>query len=230
MTIATGARLFTVTGRFYWNEASQQWLPNPEKPPSACEARVCAEINPDRQGFSNWFSVAALAEKLPTCRSLGGVNGSGMFTRELAKDFNFAPDQAKEKDGSRIVRRRAYGLTKNRAEQFPIRSDIRREISKGFCAALGTRSQLEVDHKDGRKDNWQTNSVELQRLEDFQALHKTANGVKREQCKHCERSNRRFDARHLGFQRGWTEGGAEYQGTCRGCFWFDPVAFRQALQ
>ena len=61
--------------------------------------------------------------------------------------------------------------------------------------------------------------MNLQRIEDFQALHQTANKVKRQVCKDCDTNNQRFDARVLGFPCGWTEGGAQYHGTCRGCFW-----------
>ena len=228
MTIAT-TRLLTVTGRFYWNDEARQWQPNPDKPPSACEARVCAIINPDRNGFSEWFNIAELCQQLPSCRSLGGTNGSGMFTREMAKDFLFSPDQAKQKDGSRIIARRSYGLTKERDEMFTIRPDIARQVRQRPCAVLGTRSQVEVDHKDGRKNSPTANCLQTQQLDDFQALHKVANNVKREQCKKCVQTNQRFDAQRLGFRVGWTEGAGEYQGTCRGCYWYDPIAFRQQV-
>lgn len=224
------AGLQTVTGRFVWDEALQMWMPNPLKPPSECEWKICEYIRPNQDGFSDWFSIDELIELFPTCRTIGGHNGSGMFTRELAKDFNFKPDQAKQTQGSRIVKRRAYGLMKSRAEQFPIRKDIKDKIGKDYCAVLHTKAQIEVDHKDGRKDSWLVNDISLQRVEDFQALHKTANNVKRQVCKNCEETNQRFDARRLGFASGWSEGGPQYQGTCRGCFWFDPIAFRQAFR
>jgi hypothetical protein len=222
-------RLHTITGRFVWDEALQMWQPNPEKPPSDCEWRVCELIRPDRNGHSDWFDVEWLKRQLPACADRIGGNGSNMFTRQLAKDFLFAPEQAQRRQGSKVIARRAYGLTKARAEQFPIRKDIRDTVSKGFCAVLHTKAQIEVDHKDGRKDNWLVNDTVHQRLEDFQALHKTANNVKRGVCANCERTNRRFDARVMGFTVGWTEGSAEYQGTCKGCFWYDPIAFRQSL-
>lgn len=227
--MTTIARLHTVTGRFVWDEVLQMWQPNPQKPPSDCEWRICEFIRPNRDGYSDWFDIGELQARFPVCSDRIGGNGSNMFTRQLAKDFNFEPDQSKQKEGTKIIRRRAYGLVKARSEQYPIRKDIRDKISKGYCAALGTQAQLEVDHKDGRKDSWVVNDVALQRLEDFQALHKTANVVKRNVCGACERTNQRFDARSLGFPCGWTEGGGQYQGTCRGCFWYDPVAFRASL-
>jgi len=219
--------LYTVTRRFRWDETLGMWVKNPEKPPSECEWQICFYIRPDRNGFSEWFDIAELQRRFPDCADRIGGNGSNMFTRQLAKDFLFTPDQARRKQGSRVVSRRAYGLVKARDEAYPIRADIRREVGKRPCAVLFSRAQIEVDHKDGRKDNWATNDTSYQQVDDFQALHKTANGVKREVCKKCEQSNQRFDARNLGFRVGWTEGGSQYQGSCRGCFWYDPIAFRQ---
>jgi hypothetical protein len=222
--------IFTVTNRFKWDDELEMWLPNPIKPPTPCEAQVCAIIKPDREGYSEWFSVSELTKMLPNCRSLGGSNGSSMFTRELAKDFLFSPSQAFKRQGSRIVERRAYGLVKPRPEKFFIRADIRKKIRATYCAVLGTKSLLEVNHKDGRKDSWVVNDPETQSIEDFQALHKTVNAVKREACVVCKDTNRRFDARHLGFSFGWTEGDAPYQGTCKGCYWYDPKAFRAKVR
>lgn len=225
------AGLQTVNGKFVWDEALQMWTPNPLNEPQPLSWAVCELIKPDRNGFSDWFNVADLKDLLPDYTAQFGGNGSNLFTRsDLAKAFNFKPEQAYETKGTAKVRRRAYGLVKERSEQFPIRRDIKDQISKGFCAVLHTKAQLEVDHKDGRKDSCFVNDISLQQVEDFQALHKTANGIKREVCKKCVERNQRFDARCLGYAQGWTEGGAQYQGTCRGCFWYDPIAFRSALK
>ena len=224
------ARLYTVNNKFYWDEALQMWQPNPLDEPNPLCWDVCQVIRPDRDGFSDWFNVAHLKELLPMHAGQIGGNGSNLFTRShLAKAFNFEPEQAYKTRGTAKVERRAYGLVKARSEQFPIRKDIKEAIRKRYCAVLHTKAQIEVDHKDGRKDSWLTNDVNLQRIDDFQALHKTANNVKRQVCKDCDSNNQRFDARVLGFPCGWTEGGAQYHGTCRGCFWYDPVAFRSAL-
>lgn len=222
--------IYTVTQRFKWDEEIGMWTPNPLKPPTPCEAKVCAYIRPNREGFSDWFNIFELCEMLPRCNSLGGKNGSGMFTRELAKDFIFTADQSKRRDGSRIIARRAYGLVKPRPESHFVSAEIRRKIRATYCAVLGTKSMLEVNHKDGRKDSWVVNDPELQSIEDFQALHKTVNAVKREACVKCKESNQRFDARRLGFTFGWTEGDAQYQGTCMGCYWYDPKAFRAKVR
>ena len=223
--------LQTVNGKFIWDEELQMWQPNPQNEPNPLSWAVCELIKPDRDGFSDWFNVPDLKDLLPDYVGQIGGNGSDLFTRShLARAFNFEPRQAYETKGGAKVRRRAYGLVKARAEAFPIRKDIRDEIRKQPCAVLYTKSQIEVDHKDGRKDSWLVNDPLLQRPDDFQALHKTANNVKRQVCRSCSQSNQRFDARLLGFSIGWTEGAAQYEGTCRGCFWYDPRAFRGSLR
>ena len=203
MTITTSTRLFTATGRFYWNEEGQQWLPNPEKPPRPLEARMVAEFNPDRNGFSDWIVIKEMQDKMPAHASQLGGNGSTLFQSSgLHQDFWSAclkPNNALiVATGSRIDALTASTKAGKRNSQSAKTSE---EVLSGFCAALGTRSKknLEVDHKDGRKDSYIVNDVNLQRLEDFQALHKTANDVKREVCKKCNLTNQRFDATHLGF-------------------------------
>ena len=218
--------LTTVTGRFYWSDLTNRWEPNLEKPPSDCELAVLRYFNPDINGRSEWVDVDELIDALPECKDLGGHNGSSMFTRRIAKDFLCTPDHAKERQGSRVIARRFVGLTKSREEKYPIRSDIRSEIKKLPCAALGSKAQIEVDHKDGRKDDPRVNKLNLQQLSDFQPLHKTANNVKRSCCQKCRKTNRRFNAELLGFTTGWTEGGEQYEGTCVGCYWYSPIEFR----
>lgn len=221
--------IYTVTQRFKWNDEMDMWIPNPLKPPTPCEAKVCAFIRPNKQGYSEWFNIFELSQAFPNCNSLGGKNGSGMFTRELAKDFIFTADQAKRRDGSKITARRAYGLVKRRPETNFISADIRKKLSKTYCAALGTNAQLEINHKDGRKDGWIVSDPDLQSVEDFQMLHKTVNAVKREACAKCKQTNQRFDARKLGFPFGWTEGGSQYLETCKGCYWYSPTEFRSRV-
>ena len=218
--------LTTVTGRFRWCHETEQWEPNLENPPSDCELNVMLIFNPDREGRSDWVRVDELIEVLPECKDLGGHNGSSMFTRRIAKDFLCTPEHAKRRAGPRIVERRFVGLTKGREERYPIRSDIRKAVGSEPCAVLGTKAMVEVDHKDGRKDDPRVNKLKLQRAQDFQPLHKTANNVKRSACQKCRTSNKRFDATNLGFTAGWSEGGEQYEGTCVGCYWYDPIEFR----
>lgn len=102
---------------------------------------------------------------------------------------------------------------------------IKSKLSNKPCALFGTTQNIEVDHKDGRKDNY-GDSLELS---DFQPLNKTANNVKREACKKCKSTNKRFDASSIGFNVGWVYGDSMYDGTCVGCFWYDIKEFRKEV-
>ena len=72
-----------------------------------------------------------------------------------------------------------------------------------------------------------------QRLSDFQPLSKSANDAKRQHCKMCTRTNKRFDARKLGFEKSFTVGNIEYLESpdgCVGCFWFDVRDFQKKVK
>ncbi len=53
---------------------------------------------------------------------------------------------------------------------------------------------IEVDHKDGRKDDLRVSDSNAQTFDDFQALCKACNDKKRQICKKCKESGYRFDA------------------------------------
>ena len=89
----------------------------------------------------------------------------------------------------------------------------------GHFGAVGTGCQLEIDHKDGRYSKTDYS------VEDFQILSKQANDIKRQRCKECRASGCRFDARTMGFSKGWLTGDAS-SNTCEGCFWYDIAKFR----
>ena len=218
--------LYTVTRRFYWCEEDVEWKPNPSNLPSESEIEIVREFAPDRTGKSEWRSIEDLQYLYPEHAGQLGGNGSTMFTRRVAKDFLCSPKQAKKKEGNKIVERRFYGLVKEVKGNHAIRSDIKKRVEKMPCAVLGTCSHIEVDHKDGRKDDPRVNNVETQMFSDFQPLHQVVNVVKREACKECKRTNQRFDATSLGYSTSYTEGDSQYEGTCEGCYWFDPRSFR----
>ena len=221
--------LYTVTKRFLWCDKTEQWQPNLEKMPSEAEISILEEFRPNIQGVSDWISIEILKDKYPEIADRLGGNGSNMFTRMIAKDFNCKPSQSKKKDGNRIIARRFYGLVQDTSSKQAIRSDIKRKLEKMSCVLLGTTSETQVDHKDGRKIDPRVLNIKTQLIDDFQPLHKTANIKKREVCIKCSKTNKRFDARTLGFRKSFTEGGVQYEGTCKGCFWFDPKAFRSGM-
>ena len=102
---------------------------------------------------------------------------------------------------------------------------LRRKVVDGQrCVVLAVSTNLEADHKDGRK-------AIPRRLEpeDYQPLTKAANDAKRTHCDRCQSSKKRFDARELGYSVGWTVGGPNYIGSCVGCFWYDPKEFNAEI-
>lgn len=109
-----------------------------------------------------------------------------------------------------------------------IKPEIYNEIRKERCVVLDVGTQIEVDHKNGRYDNEVVLDKSSQTLDDFQPLHKTVNNAKRQHCKECMNSKKRYDASRLGYKEGWIVGD-ENDLTCIGCYWYDPKEFNQTI-
>ena len=103
------------------------------------------------------------------------------------------------------------------------------------CVMLGVmgfseNTKIEIDHKDGRKEDYRVSNKESQKLEDFQPLSKAANDVKRQICKHCKVTNHRWDATNIkGNPYPFYEGDENYTEElgCVGCYQYDPVEYRK---
>ncbi len=79
-----------------------------------------------------------------------------------------------------------------------IRQDIKNYYSQQCCAMCGARgnsenTQIEIDHKDGRKDDSRVSDLNTQTFDDFQALCKACNDKKRQIGEKCKESGYRFD-------------------------------------
>lgn len=124
----------------------------------------------------------------------------------------------------------------NYAKHFnqTIRKDICDAIRQRKCVMLGVSGNsentiIEVDHKDGRKDDMRVSDQSTQRLEDFQPLCKAANDIKRQICKNCKVNDKRWDARNIeGNPYSFYEGDENYNEElgCIGCYQYDPVEYR----
>ena len=92
-------------------------------------------------------------------------------------------------------------------------------------------TKIEIDHKDGQKNNDRISNLSTQQKEDFQPLTKAANDAKRQICKRCIETRLRWDARNLeGNPISYYKGGAsldEYG--CEGCYQYDPVEYRKEV-
>lgn len=190
----------------------------PKKPSKASLFIELAQ--PDKDGFADKVSI----EKF-TGRYAGLVFGNGgSWCRDdggLATLYNIRRHKTK----GRITGVSLHGYKKHiiRKEISPA---IRRELSDKCCVVLGT-SNVEIDHKDGRRDDTKPKSE--QQTSDFQPLSKAANDAKRNHCKQCRETDKRFDATTLGYAKSQVKGNGTYRGSCVGCFWFDPKAFRSEL-
>lgn len=175
---------------------------------------------PDSEGFSRAVSVSEFKGRYAGLRFGNG----GSWARDdggLAKRFNIR----RHREGGRIVSVQLQGFKKNPIDKA-IHPEIKREILKRKCVVLAI-SRVEVDHKDGRRDDPRLNDPKRQKLSDFQPLSKHVNTAKRNHCKRCRETDRRFDATLLGFPVAQVRGNGKYNGTCIGCYWYDPPAFIQ---
>jgi hypothetical protein len=178
---------------------------------------------------------AEIGEKIPISalpRKLQGQfdNGaSGPFRSDSVFRKNYNIELLKEGSGNKNTHIRYCGPQEDDGLRQTIRRDIWEKLSKLPCVFTGTTSQIEVDHKGGRKDDPRVMNPNTQVIEDFQPVCKTVNDIKRQVCKQCEATGQRFDATTIGHPVAAVDGSLEYQGTCKGCYYHDPKYFRSRL-
>ncbi len=149
----------------------------------------------------------------------------------LAKEFKLELDKGQTL-GNSIDRIRLNGYNTECVFNQSIRQDIKNYHSQQCCTMCGVRgnsenTQIEVDHKDGRKDDLRVSDLNTQTFDDFQALCKACNDKKRQICKKCKESGYRFDATKIpGNHYPFYEGVAGYDG-CVGCYQYDPIQYRK---
>lgn len=192
---------------------------------------------PDKNGISRWVNSSEFVGKYSTLELLNGLSW-GRNSSALAKKYILEKDKSIT-SGNKIDRIRLNGFNNSHTSNHTqsIRNDIKKEIAKQRCIVLGTNRscdhKTEVDHKDGRKDDSRVMKTSTQTIDDFQPLSKPANDAKRQFCKECKETNLRYDAKkHMGYPVSFTKGNIKYTEKlgCIGCFWYDPIAFRQELQ
>ncbi len=183
----------------------------------------------DENGCSRWVSVDEFVGEYQGLQLLNGAGWSrddGAFGKKyiIERDKSITP-------GNKTDAIRTVGFNSGDYSQH-IRADIRRQIQSQRCVILGT-SNPEVDHKNGMKNEDRVMRNENQMLSDFQPLSKAANDAKRQFCKECIRTGIRYDAKKLGYPISYYKGDATHNGeenACEGCFWYDPIEFRNHLK
>ncbi len=187
---------------------------------------------PDENGVSRWVSKT---EFVGEYAELMFQNGASWCRKEssIARKYIIKFDKSVT-PGNSVDRIKLDGF---RDEDDwiggqSIRSDIKNHYRQKRCVVLGT-SNPEVDHKNGWKNDSNAMNVGTQKMEDFQPLSKAANDAKRQFCKECRRSGKRYDAKKLGYPMSFYAGNESHDGTetgCIGCFWYDPIEFRKHLK
>ena len=180
---------------------------------------------PDENGKTKLWLYTELEELFPGT-TFHTKNG-GDWCRSDGPLKNYIIHRAKDKNKTVGIQLMGFQET---AVQKSIRGDILKSIRNQNCCVTATSGNFtECDHKNGRYDHNLYGDIKKQKEEDFQPLHRNVNLAKRTHCKKCEDSNKRFDATQLGYSVGWTEGNAEYRGSCNGCYWNDPRRFNQVI-
>lgn len=189
---------------------------------------------PDSEGVSDWVSVSKFVGKYKDLQ-LGNGGSWCRASSSLAKHYIVEFDKTRTA-GNSIDAIRLNGL--NKAEQFNqnIRQDIKQHYKTKKCVMLGVNGQsentkIEIDHKDGRKNDARVSNLDTQQLTDFQPLCKAANDVKRQICKVCKETNKRWSAKNiLGNPYDFYQGDENYSEElgCIGCYQYDPVEYRRS--
>lgn len=188
---------------------------------------------PDENGVSRWVRTTEFVGKY---KQLQFGNGGSWCRKEsqLAKKYIVEIDKSVT-SGNSIDAIRLNGYNNEKTFNQAIRKDIKDFYKDKKCVMLGVcgfseNTKIEIDHKDGRKDDWRVSNPDTQTLDDFQPLCKAANDVKRQICKECKLTNKRWDARNIqGNPYSYYEGGEQYTEElgCKGCYQYDPVEYRK---
>lgn len=176
-------------------------------------------FNPDENGISRWvYKTQCIGEY----KDLYPTNGNTWYRNKGLSHYIF-----EKEDTPKGTRWRFNGF-KNINSSRKVDPYIWNKIRNKPCVVTGLElcagHKIEVDHKDGRYPERVLN-VETQTEEDFQPLYDKINKQKRSDCVKCRETNVRFNAKEKGFTISVTEGSLAYEGTCKGCYWFDVADF-----
>lgn len=189
-------------------------------------------IDTTKEGHEDAFTddvpVSDLAKIHPSFVSSNGCQWARSHSSYLGKKYAIV----REQDGGRVASVRLAGANPDLLNKCrSIDPKIYAAFAGCACVMCGTHSTIEVDHKDGRYDNERNASADTQVATDFQPLCKHDNDTKRQRCKECKATGKRFDAKELGYPMSWTEGGEDWdeEQNCHGCFYYDIADFRAHL-
>ena len=171
----------------------------------------------NKKGYSKAISVDYLAQINSSFRTSNGNDWARSHTSYLGKKYIIR----RNKEHGRVVSVQLDGLNHNTTRgQRNIPPNVKKALTGQPCCVLGIRSStgMEIDHKNARYD------VLTDDPSEYQVMSKPVNDAKRQHCKICMETGKRYDAHERGFSIGWTMGD-ENSPTCPGCYWYDPKAF-----
>lgn len=156
--------------------------------------------NPDEQGTSRWVDTQEFVGKYYSLRFGNGgdwCRGSSWIAK------NYRLEKRKDpKKSNKIIAIRLNGFNDDERFSQAIRNDIKNKISQEECCVLGVKgfsenTTIEVDHKNGRKNDPRVSNLVTQKETDFQPLCKACNDIKRQICKRCKETGIRFDGKKI---------------------------------
>jgi len=188
---------------------------------------------PDDNGISRWVDVAEFKGKYKDLQLGNGgswCRASSTLAKKYIVEFNKSITS-----GNSIDRIRLNGFNLQKSFNQNIRQNIKDFYKTQNCVMLGINgnsenTKIEIDHKDGRKKCQRVSISALQKLEDFQPLCKAANDAKRQICKRCKETDKRWSAKNIkGNPYDFYDGNENYTQElgCVGCYQYDPVEYRK---
>ncbi|HOE15660.1 MAG TPA: restriction endonuclease [Candidatus Paceibacterota bacterium] len=191
--------------------------------------------NPNKDGVSRWVNVSEFTGKYKDLQ-LGNGGSWCRASSSLAKTYNVEFDKSKS-SGNSIDAIRLNGINDKKVFNQNIRQNIKEFYKNKNCVMLGINgisenTKIEIDHKDGRKDDHRISNIQTQTIKDFQPLSKAANDVKRQICKRCKETNKRWNAKNIkGNPFEFYIGDENYNEElgCKGCYQYDPVEYRKTV-
>ena len=189
---------------------------------------------PNENGVSRWVSVDEFVGEFKELK-LGNGGSWCRKSSALAKKYIVEFDK-NQSTGNSIDAIRLNGFNENETFNQAISSEIKKYYKYKPCVMLGIigtseNTKIEIDHKEGTKNSQRVSNISTQKLEDFQPLTKAANDAKRQICKRCQETDKRFDATCIkGFPMPYYRGNSSLKESgCIGCYQYDPVAYREEL-
>lgn len=185
-----------------------------------------ASLDDELSSFTRLIDVDDLSEKLNSgFASSNGCQWARADTSYLGRRYIIR----KTYSNGRVSGIQLDGANDTPASFRAVRSDILDSIRNESCAILDIGAgRNECDHKNGRYTTLANLSPETQRKSDFQPLSKAANDAKRQHCKECRATGKRYDARNLGYSVPCVAGDLDSK-TCAGCYWYDPRKFNEVV-